>query len=172
MQRYFLNTIFISGVLLLLHIQIIGNLRLAFVVILTQISNSFIVIHIASARLFDNFSIQFINCIDFTINQLYNGIKNDRRYNMRAKDDASILSKIWDTMQMIDAASSKGGAETIRNLELLENQIADLLNDEGGGLFQSYMNLSSELKRICEQEAFESGVKFATAYILEAQIDK
>ena len=90
---------------------------------------------------------------------------------MKCKDD-SILSKIWDTMQMIDAISSKEGAETIRNLELLENQIADLLNDEGKGLFQSYMNLSSILRHICERDAFESGVKFATAYLFETQIDK
>ena len=86
---------------------------------------------------------------------------------MTKKDD-SILSKIWDTMQMIGAVQDQGDAQIVTSIERLEEKLYILLNGEGEVLFKKYIELSSELKGICEREAFTSGVRFATAYLSAA----
>lgn len=90
---------------------------------------------------------------------------------MNTKNNA-FLSKIWDAVQMIDTTPNNRGSEIMPNIELLESQIKGLLNDEVGDLFQSYINLTSVLRRIYESDAFASGIRFVTAYLDKAKFDK
>ena len=89
---------------------------------------------------------------------------------MTNKDD-SILSKIWDTMQMIGAVEDKTDAELVKDIEILEDKLRAILKGEGEILFKRYTELSLELREACGREAFSSGVKFATAYLSEAKAD-
>ena len=87
-------------------------------------------------------------------------------------EKGSLLSKIWDTMQMIGAVDDKCDAKAITDFEMLEEQIYALLDDEGKKLFAKYIELSSDLENDCEREAFASGIRFATAYISETKANK
>ena len=89
---------------------------------------------------------------------------------MTKKDD-SILSKIWDTMQMIGAVEDKTDAKLVKEIEIMEDRLRVLLGGEGDMVFKRYIELSLELRELCAREAFASGVKFATAYLSEAKAD-
>ncbi|MBE6532142.1 MAG: hypothetical protein E7676_01370 [Ruminococcaceae bacterium] len=86
---------------------------------------------------------------------------------MTKKDD-SILSKIWDTMQMIGAVEDKSDAKLVKEIEIMEDRLRVLLGGEGDMVLKRYIELSMELREVCAREAFSSGVKFATAYLTEA----
>ena len=89
---------------------------------------------------------------------------------MTKKDD-SILSKIWDTMQMIGAVEDKSDAKLVKEIEIMEDRLRALLDGEGDMVLKRYIELSLELREACGREAFSSGVKFATAYLSEAKAD-
>ena len=89
---------------------------------------------------------------------------------MTKKDD-SILSKIWDTMQMIGAVEDKSDAKLVKEIEIMEDRLRALFDGEGDMVLKRYIELSLELRELCAREAFSSGVKFATAYLSEAKAD-
>lgn len=82
--------------------------------------------------------------------------------------DESILSKIWDTMQMIGAVEDKADSELVKEIEIIEERLRSILNGDGEMLFNRYTELSFELREVVGREAFSNGVKFATAYLSEA----
>ncbi len=84
------------------------------------------------------------------------------------KYDATLLSQIWDSIQMLDTKASIEETCITPELESLDQALADSLNEEQKDLFHRYSDLLSELNRVCEREAFIKGVKFATAYLAEA----
>ena len=86
---------------------------------------------------------------------------------MTKKDD-SILSKIWDTMQMIGAVEDLSDANLVKEIEIIEDRLRAFLGGEGEMLFKRYTELCFELKEVCVREAFSSGVRFATAYLSAA----
>ena len=85
--------------------------------------------------------------------------------------DNEFLIKLWNHIDMLDVVASPTEREVIGDVETHENALIKSLDDKQKVLFDRYDASMSELNYIYRQDAFIKGVKFATAYLLEATND-
>ena len=82
--------------------------------------------------------------------------------------DNEFLIKLWNHIDMLDVVASPIEREVMGDAETHANALVKSLDDKQKVLFDRYDSSMSELNYICRQDAFIKGVKFATAYLLEA----
>ena len=87
-------------------------------------------------------------------------------------ENNKFLSELWNNIDMLDVSASPEEKEIIGDLQTHENALINTLSDKQKGLFKRYEDSMSELIYICSREAFIKGIKFATAYLLEAMDDR
>ncbi len=85
--------------------------------------------------------------------------------------DNEFLIKLWDHIDMLEVVASPTEREVIDDVETHMNALIKSFDNKQKALFDRYDASMSELNYICRQNAFIKGVKFATAYILEATKD-
>ena len=84
------------------------------------------------------------------------------------QNNKKILSELWNNIDMLEVSASPEEKEIIGYLQTHENALINALDDRQTDLFKRYESSLSELNYVSRREAFIKGIKFATAYLLEA----
>ncbi len=78
------------------------------------------------------------------------------------------LDHLWECLDTFNTYASEEEREILSVVAKKSELFIKSINEQQTKLFEDYQNSLSELNIVCQKNAFIKGIKFATAYLLEA----